>query len=114
MKEIKDLIKDFSDATILQHQYTLNADYKRGNIEARRIDNIFQKIKSQGGMEELLQLIYSDIPEIAVMASTYCMRYNPEKCLQVLEEISVKKLKYTSLGAEYAIKNWKSGNWHIG
>jgi SepF-like predicted cell division protein (DUF552 family) len=113
MKEIKDLLKEFSQRAIEHHKYTLEDDYIRVNSETRKINIVYNSIKEQENLEELLQLIYSDLPEVACLAATYCMKFNPEKCLAVLDKLSKEDTSIIGFSAEYAIKNWKNGEWYI-
>jgi hypothetical protein len=41
------------------------------------------------------------------------MKYNPEKCLEVLENAAKTDSGLLGFEAEYAIKNWKNNNWNI-
>lgn len=113
MKEIKDLIKEFSQRAIEHHKCTLEGDYKRGNTEIKKINIVYNSIKEEGNLEELLPLIYSDLPEVACLAATYCMKFNPEKCLAVLDKLSKEDTTLIGFSAEYAIQNWKNGKWYI-
>lgn len=113
MKEIKDLVKEFSQRAIEHHKCSLEGDYKRGNTEIKKINIVYNSIKEQGNLEELLQLIYSDLPEVACLAATYCMKFDPEKCLAVLDKLSKEDTSLIGFSAEYAIKNWNEGKWHI-
>ena len=113
MKEIKDLVKEFSQRAIEHHKYSLEGNYKRGNTEIKKINIVYNSIKEQGNIKELLQLIYSDLPEVACLAATYCMKFNPEKCLAVLDRLSKEDTSLIGFSAECTIKNWKNGEWYI-
>jgi hypothetical protein len=110
---MNDLIGEFRQRAIEHHNFGLEGDYKRGNAGVKRINIIYDSIKKQEGLNELLQLIYSDIPEVASLAATYCMKFNPEKCLSVFEKLSKENIPLVSFGAECAIMNWKNNEWNI-
>lgn len=93
MKDIKDLLDEFCQRAIKHYEFTLEGNYK------------------QGKQEELLQLIYSDIPEVVSFAAVYCMRYNPEKCLAALKELSKEDTSFIGMSAGYAIQNWNNNEW---
>jgi hypothetical protein len=113
MKSIKDLIIEFSDRAINYHKFGIEGDYKHGNAEIKKINKVYESIKKQEGMEDLLQLIYSDIPEISSLAATYCMKYNSEKCLAILNKLSKENIPFISFEVKHAIKNWENGEWYI-
>ncbi len=113
MKDIKDLLEEFSQLAIDGHKFTLDGNYKQRNKIAKKTVKVYEEIKKQGEQEELLQLIYSDIPEVASLSAVYCLRYNPEKCLVVLQKLSKQNIPFISSGAVYAIRNWNNNEWYI-
>lgn len=113
MKDIKDLVAEFSSRAVNHHRFSLEGDYKNGNSEIKKINKIFESIKAQKGMNDLLQLIYSDIPEVASLSAAYCMRYSPNKCLSVFEKLSKDNIPLISFEAKYAIQNWNNNQWYI-
>lgn len=84
-------------------------------MEIKKINAIYKSIKNQGSdaMDKLLDLIYSDKPEVSALAATYCMRFNPEKCLAVLRKLSDKDIPHISFAAKLAIQNWNNNEWYI-
>lgn len=113
MKKIKDLIKEFSFGATMHYKFSLEGNYKQGNIEIKKINKIYDLIKMQNGLNELLELIHSDVPEVSSLAATYCMKFNPEKCLSVLEKLSEEEIPLISFSAKHAIENWKNNKWYI-
>jgi hypothetical protein len=113
MENIAELINKFCECAIKQHKFTLEGNYKKNNAEVEKINTICQAIKKLQKMEELLKLIYSDNPIIASEAATSCLRYNPDKCLAVFNKLAKENIPFISMGAEYAIQNWKNGEWYI-
>lgn len=112
---MKDEIKKFSEHAINHHKYTQEGDWKKGNIEIKKINSIYKNIKKEGNeaLEKLLELIYSDKPEVSALAATYCMSFNPDKCLAVLKKLSEKNIPHISFAAKQAVQNWNNGEWYI-
>lgn len=112
---MKDEINKFSEYAINHHRYTQEGDWKKGNAEIKKINSIYKSIKKEGNeaMEKLLELIYSDKPEVSSLAATYCMRFSTDKCLAVLKNLSEKEIPLISFAAEYAIENWNKNEWYI-
>ena len=110
---IEELLEEFQKSAIAHHKFTLEGDYKRTNAEADKTKKIHDLIKKQGDMDKLLQLIYSDIPTVALTTAVSCMSFNPEKCLEVMEKLSKKDIPLISSGAKYAIMNWNNNEWYI-
>jgi hypothetical protein len=113
MSEILEMIEEFSQRAINHHKFGLEGDYKRGNAEVKKINKVYKTIKIQGGMEELLKLVDSNVPEVASLAATYCMRYDSEKCIAKLKELSMEEIPLISFEAKHAIRNWNNGEWYI-
>lgn len=112
---MKDEIGKFIEHATNHFKYTQVGDWKKGNVEIKKINAIYNSIKKQGfiAQEKLLKLIYSEQPEISVLAATYSMRYNPEKCLNVLKSLSEKNIPHISFAAINAIQNWNNNEWYI-
>ena len=112
---MKDEINKFSEHAVNHHKYTLEGDWKKGNGEIKKINSIYKSIKEDGieAQEKLLELIYSDKPEVSALAAAYCMRFSPDKCLAVLKSLSEKNIPLISFEAKYAIQNWNNNEWYI-
>ncbi|WP_291529130.1 hypothetical protein [Bacteroides sp. UBA939] len=113
MKGVKDLVEEFRQRAIKHYKYSLEGDYKHGNAEIKGINKVYAAIKKQEELEELLQLIYSDTPEVVSLAATYCMKFSPEKCLEALNKLFKEDIPLISSGAKYAIQNWNNNKWYI-
>lgn len=114
MNQVNKLIEQLSTSIVLNHKYVLVGNHKQGNIEMKKMLSVFKDIKKLGGMEDLLQLINSDIPEIAVFAASMCLKYNPEKCLPILERFAHQDIRITSSEAGQVLKYWQNGTWNLG
>jgi hypothetical protein len=107
------LIEGFSKHASLQQTFMLEGNWRKANEQIKKINSIFEKIKAIGAREELLKLIESEKPEVAILAATYSMKYNPERCLAKMEELHRLQIPHISSHAMYAIQNWKSNEWYI-
>lgn len=116
MKSINSLLENFCQCVIDHQKYTQEGDWKKGNAEIKKIIKIHTLIKGQGieAQKKLLELIYSDNPAIASFAALYSMRFCPNECLAVFENLAKRNIPLISLDASYAIKNWQNNNWDIG
>lgn len=112
---MKDEINKFSEYAINHHKYTQEGDWKKGNVEIKKINTIYKSIKKEGNeaLGKLLELIYSDKPEVSALAATYCMRFSSDKCLAVLKKLSEKNITHISFAAKQAIENWNNNEWYI-
>ncbi len=110
-KEIEDFIKH----AINHYKYTLEGDWKKGNVEIKKINTIYESIKKQGteAQNELLELIYFDKPEVSLLSATYSMTFNPIECLTILKELSKKNIPHISSASKQAIQNWNNNEWYI-
>jgi hypothetical protein len=108
-------LEKFSQHAINHYKFTQVGDWKKGNAEIRKINAIYKSIKNQGefARQKLLELIYSDKPEVACLAATYSMSFNADKCLAVLKSLSERNIQHISSASKQAIQNWKNGEWFI-
>jgi hypothetical protein len=111
--EVEKLIEKFKSAALMHHQFTLEGNWRKANEQIKKINEANRKITELGRKDLLLNLTDSDLNEVASMAAVYCMRYDPEKCLETLQTIANKNIPLISSGAEQAIKNWKNKEWDI-
>lgn len=113
-KDLFHLVSEFSDATVKHHKYTLEGDWQRANIEAKKIDSAFKhiiKLEKQG-REALLALTEADNAAVASMAATYSLKYAPEACIKVLSKLA-EEPGLLGFEASQALKRWKEGTWSL-
>jgi len=113
MISVEQLIVEFAKQATLHHNFTLQGNYKKGNEVIKKINLVFENIKTLDANEELLLLIDSDKPEVAALAATYSMNYDPEKCLAKMNELQSLKIPHISTAAKNAIENWERNEWYI-
>lgn len=113
MDNIDKLICSFQQEIKVQHEATLEGDYKRNNLSVKVSHKIFKKLRKLDKVQELLPLLDSKHPEIRVSSAVYCLPIAEEKCLNTLEEIRDGNYKILSLGAEYAINNWLNKEYYL-
>ena len=90
--EIIILLNEFERCAISQHDYTKSGDWQLGNAEIRKINDVYKKIREEGkiAQEQLLNLVDSNVPAVAVLAATYSMKFDPIRCLEVLKRLSLQ------------------------
>jgi hypothetical protein len=112
---IDNLIESFKEASIKQFQFTKEGNYRKGNEQIKKINNIHKIIKEMGesAQQSLLLLVDSEIPEVSNMAAVYCMRFNHNKCLNALQKIIKYNIPLLSSSAKQSIENWKNKKWYI-
>jgi hypothetical protein len=112
---IDEVINKFKEHAIMHYKYTIDGDWKKGNVEIKKINSIYKSIKVYGieAQKKLLELIYSEIPEVASLAATYSMTFCPDECLSILLKISERDIPHISTASKYAIQNWNNKEWYI-
>jgi len=113
-ERLKKPIGVFVEASVKHNAAIMQGDWKTANAQARRIHRSFLQLIGAGGdgREALLKL--TDHPDwaVAAMAATYSLKFNPEKSLSVLKQIS-KDPGLIGLRAAQSIRNWESGTWEL-
>jgi hypothetical protein len=111
----EELINGFIEATKKSHQHTLDGNWRKGNAEIKKINEIVSKLKASGesAMNLLLDLTSSDDLHVALMAAVYCMRFSTKKCLSTLTHLATLDVPHISSSAKYSIINWTNGEWGI-
>lgn len=113
MDKVDVLISSFEKEIEIQHQATLEGDYKRNNRSVKKSHKIFLTLRKMDMVEKLLPLINSEAPEIRASGALYCLPIAEELCLNTLAEIRDGDYQILSLGAEYAIKNWDNKQYFL-
>lgn len=113
-QEIEQLIEEFRDASLKHHQATLDGYYKVTNREADRVHRVFLKLRELGpeAREALIQVAIQGDGADASAAAVYSLKYDAKRALAVLKRIS-KDRGILGFEASWAIKNWKSGDYHL-
>jgi hypothetical protein len=90
-KDIGEAIETFVQSTILHDVATWEGDYRAANRNANKLDRAFRKIVRSGDEAREALLAYTDHENlaVAVMASAYSLKYNPETALAALRRLSV-------------------------
>ena len=108
-------IRIFKNAAEKQFQFTKDGNWRKANTESKKMTTSYRKLKEDGidGEKALLELTECDKSEVASIAAVYAMRFNPDKCLNVLRNISKQNIPIISSDAKQAIENWENGEWYI-
>ena len=107
------LTDSFATHAELHHRHSLEGDWKKANEQIEIINSLFEQIKKVQAREKLLNLTDSTDLEVAALAATYSMTYNPDKCLSKMRELESLNIPHISTAAKYAIQNWKNKEWFI-
>lgn len=112
-QNISQLITEFIEAA-KKHQTQSLVNWKSANKEAKKLEKIFEKLKSLGrpGREALLELVNNEDCSVSLMAAVYSLKYDPSKSLEALRNM-VKEDSIIGFQAEQAIKRWEEGTWKI-
>ncbi len=114
-EKVLKLIKDFSDSAVRQFQFTREGNWRKGNMQVKKMNETYHKLKEIGeeGIQALLALTGSELPEVASLAAVYGMRFDPEKCLAILKKIADGNIPLLSSESSQAIENWENKEWYI-
>lgn len=110
-ERIKKIIADYKAAVIKEHEFGLEGDYRKANVQSIRIGTLFEAIIEAGdyAREALLDLVDDDNMNVAAFAATHSLKYNPKRCKAVLKRIS-KESGMIGFEAKGALKRWKEGD----
>jgi len=113
--DVTSIIVSFEDCAKKQYHFTLEGNWRKGNEQVKKMNELFARIKDHGdeARNKLLDLTNSNSDEVASMAAVYSMRFNPEKCLKTLQGIAEKNIPLLSSDAKQAIENWNNKEWYI-
>jgi len=111
---LKKLIDVFVEASMKHHAAIMQGDWKTANLQAGRIHQTFLQLIAVGadGREALLKLTEHADWSVAAMAATYSIKFNPEKSLSTLRQIS-QAPGLIGLRAAQSIRNWENGTWEL-
>ena len=113
-KTVQNLIEDFAQYVIKQNKYIGMGDWKTGNKYAKKYIKCFKAINDIGdkAKNEMLVLLNHENDSVRTMAATFLLRFNTERAIGVLREIS-KKSGITGFEARESIKRWEEGSWDL-
>lgn len=91
-----------------KHQTFSLSDWKKANLEAKKIQKIFLDISALGqpGREALLDLVDSEERSVSLMVAVYSLKYNTEESLMALRNLT-NEPGLIGFQAEQAIKRWE-------
>jgi type I site-specific restriction-modification system R (restriction) subunit len=114
-EKIEKLIEEFKDATQKNEYYSHNGEWRKANVQAKRLRENFAAIREIGkdAREALLSLVDDKDLLIALAAAVCSLKYNTKRSLETLEKIVEKGDKWTSYAAKLSIGNWERGEWSL-
>jgi hypothetical protein len=110
MKKDKDaLVKEYINCALIQGEATLDGDYKRGNIAAKKLIKLYKIMEQDNhlAIQMLDVLLKDDNTNVRLCASAHALglNINVSEATSILEEISARKdVGILRLDAEMALK----------
>lgn len=111
---IQQLVESFREEAAAHSRATLEGDHRAANRAATKVHKLFLRLIATGneGRLALLTLAETTADDVAVLAATYSLKFNPERSLRVLARLTSDR-GVIGFQAGQAIKRWKSGEWHL-
>ena len=112
--DVEQLVESFREEATAHSRATLDGDYRAANRAATKAHKLFLRLTSFDieGRLALLTLAETAADEVAVLAATYSLKFNPDRSLRVLTRLMSNR-GVIGFQAEQAMRRWKSGEWHL-
>jgi HEAT repeat protein len=84
-------------------------DSKTGNRHYKIISSVYEFLKDNNRLDELVDLLEHEDPYVRLWASSYVLQIVPEKAEKTLEEISRIKSVMAGFSAKITLDEWHKG-----
>ncbi|MCL2360112.1 MAG: DUF2019 domain-containing protein [Candidatus Bathyarchaeota archaeon] len=103
-------LEKFANACIAKGRGEESGSIKADGIYYKRIRSVYDLLKEDNRLHELLELLEHENPYVRSWAAGYTLQIDPAKSEQTLEEVANIKGRMVAFSAEMTLKEWRKGN----
>ncbi len=110
MEKIETLLEKYIEAAIKHGQASEEGDYKTANKQYSVLDKIYNTLKKNDNLNELLKLIDHSNDHVKLWASSHTLQIEPNIAKKILLKLREGPPSVVRLDAEMILEEWEKGN----